>query len=400
MNIHLRASKLGQLIDRCPACLEISNHLHCDLSGKGTDTLSCDPVVPCKDNDLWGVNLRARIAAPPAIPDCHLLKPPQSGRRLGQLAVAQLGSLQRGCIRFGGCRKGRVNIGKGLKLHDELCPPDQRIACCLPYPIDNGGDNRNIARMTHNFLHGNRPKLGDIAVAFALLSRLSLPFKPDYTRGAEAAWAYPLVGAAIGAIGMGLGGAALGLGLPLSVAGIIALAALILSTGAMHEDGLSDVADGFWGGWSVEDRLTIMKDSHVGVYGVIALTLSLLLRASLIITVLPQAPLALIAIAALSRAPMVVLMRFLPNPRATGLSRSVGTPSNVTTGGAAILACLITLGLIGPLSGLLVIGVAALAAFGLGLLAKAKIGGQTGDVLGASQQITEIVALATLAAVL
>jgi len=254
--------------------------------------------------------------------------------------------------------------------------------------------------MTHNFLHGNRPKLGDIAVAFALLSRLSLPFKPDYTRGAEAAWAYPLVGAAIGAIGMGLGGAALGLGLPLSVAGIIALAALILSTGAMHEDGLSDVADGFWGGWSVEDRLTIMKDSQVGVYGVIALTLSLLLRASLIITVLPQAPLALIAIAALSRAPMVVLMRFLPNPRAAGLSRSVGTPSNVTTGGAAILACLITLGLIGPLSGLLVIGVAALAAFGLGLLAKAKIGGQTGDVLGASQQITEIVALATIAAVL
>ncbi len=268
-----------------------------------------------------------------------------------------------------------------------------------PYPIDNGGDNKNIARMTHNFLHGNRPKLGDIAVAFALLSRLSLPFKPDYTRGAEAAWAYPLVGAAIGAIGMGLGGAALGLGLPLSVAGIIALAALILSTGAMHEDGLSDVADGFWGGWSVEDRLTIMKDSHVGVYGVIALTLSLLLRASLIITVLPQAPLALIAIAALSRAPMVVLMRFLPNPRATGLSRSMGTPSNVTTGGAAILACLITLVLIGPLSGLLVIGVAALAAFGLGLLAKAKIGGQTGDVLGASQQITEIVALATIAAV-
>ena len=97
---------------------------------------------------------------------------------------------------------------------------------------------------------------------------------------------------------------------------------------------------------------------------------------------------------------MVVLMRFLPNPRATGLSRSVGTPSNVTTGGAAILACLITLGLIGPLSGLLVIGVAALAAFGLGLLGKAKIGGQTGDVLGASQQITEIVALATIASVL
>ncbi|MCV2874956.1 adenosylcobinamide-GDP ribazoletransferase [Rhodobacteraceae bacterium XHP0102] len=254
--------------------------------------------------------------------------------------------------------------------------------------------------MAHNPLQGSLPKLGDIGVAFALLSRLPLPIKPDYSRGAEAAWAYPIVGAVIGAIGMGLGGAALGIGLPLTVAGLIALGAMIMASGALHEDGLSDVADGFWGGWSVQDRLRIMKDSHVGVYGVVALILSLLLRVSLIITLIAQTPLALIAIAALSRAPMVAMMRYMPNPRSDGLSQKVGQTSGLSTGISAALGLALCVALIGPLEGLAVFLIAGIAAFFLAALAQAKIGGQTGDVLGASQQVSEIAALAACVALL
>ncbi len=292
-----------------------------------------------------------------------------------------------------------MNICLALKNRHGT-PKDENIACGPCYPIEKPKDNRNFVDMAHNPFQGSVPKLGDIGVAFALLSRLPLPVKPDYTRGAEAAWAYPIVGAVIGAIGMGLGGAALGMGLPLPVAGLIALGAMIMASGALHEDGLADVADGFWGGWTVEQRLTIMKDSHVGVYGVVALILSLLLRASLIMTLIAQTPLALIAIAALSRVPMVAIMRYMPNPRSDGLSHKVGQTSILSTWIAAAIGLALCATLIGPLEGLAVVLIAGIAAFCLAAIAQAKIGGQTGDVLGASQQITEIAALAACVALL
>ena len=114
---------------------------------------------------------------------------------------------------------------------------------------------------------------GDLRLALGLLTRLPLPSTPDMARGAQAAWAWPLAGlapAALAALAMALGSA---LGVLPGVAAALGLAVSVMVTGAMHEDGLADTADGLWGGWTPERRLEIMKDSRIGAYGVIALIL-------------------------------------------------------------------------------------------------------------------------------
>jgi len=175
------------------------------------------------------------------------------------------------------------------------------------------------------------------------------------------------------------------------------IATLVIITGAMHEDGLADSADGLWGGWEKDRRLEIMKDSRIGAYGVLALVLSLGLRWVALAAVTEAGALwpVVIGTAALSRAAMVGVMHALPNARTDGLSRSVGRPPRaaalVASGiGGAVWLLLSASG--GPLFA------AIIAAAACGLIAKAKIGGQTGDTLGATQQITEIVVLLAVVA--
>ncbi|MBT8411793.1 MAG: adenosylcobinamide-GDP ribazoletransferase, partial [Octadecabacter sp.] len=159
----------------------------------------------------------------------------------------------------------------------------------------------------------------------------------------------------------------------------------------------ADSADGLWGGWEKDRRLEIMKDSRIGAYGVLALVLSLGLRWVALIAVVEAGALwpVVIGTAALSRAAMVGLMYALPNARTGGLSRSVGRPPRA----AALLASGIGGGVWlvlsasgGPLFAALI------AAVVCGLIAQAKIGGQTGDILGATQQITEIAVLLAVVA--
>ncbi|WP_319826483.1 adenosylcobinamide-GDP ribazoletransferase [Thalassovita sp.] len=238
----------------------------------------------------------------------------------------------------------------------------------------------------------------DVAVALSLLTRLPLRLsKAAYARGAAASWAYPLAGIVPGGIGGLAGLAALPVG-P-EFAALVAIALSVLLTGAMHEDGLADVADGFWGGWDRARRLEIMKDSAIGTYGVMALVLGFAARwwalGALFAT--GHGLLAALAAGLLSRAGMPVLMAALPNARDGGLSRSVGRPG----WGTAALAVGLALVLTGAVLGWAMIPatvLAALAVAALGLLAKAKIGGQTGDVLGASQQLSEIAVLVALVA--
>ena len=241
----------------------------------------------------------------------------------------------------------------------------------------------------------------DIALALVLLTRLPLPRLPAeaFQRQAQAAWAFPLAGLATALPAIGVGGLALIAGLPASVVAGLILTVQILLTGAMHEDGLADCADGFWGGFTPERRLEIMKDSRIGAYGVLALVLTIGLRWSALTALIPVAGLVpVLAIAMLSRAPMAFLMAHLPNARTSGLAQSVGRPglNSAWLGAALSLAlCLPILGL-SPLLAMTLI--MALAAISVALLAKRKIGGQTGDVLGATQQITEIALLLTLTA--
>ncbi len=237
----------------------------------------------------------------------------------------------------------------------------------------------------------------DLLAALGLLTRFPVIVDSDraMARGAASAWAYPLVGVIIGVILAAATALMLWVGLPSGVVAGLVLALSVILTGAMHEDGLADAADGLWGGWTPARRLEIMKDSHIGVYGVCAIALSLLLRFLALAGIVSLGAywVVFIAVGALSRSAMVVLMATLPNARDGGLSKSVGRPPTATAWIAVVIALVVTV-----VSGYpLLIIVAGLTALACGLIARSKIGGQTGDILGATQQVTEI---ATLIAVL
>jgi len=250
-----------------------------------------------------------------------------------------------------------------------------------------------------------RPKLSDISMALGLLSRFPVPaafFPTDTTRpAAYAAWAYPLVGLLAGGISLAMLLAALHLGLPAAISAILAVLANIIFTGAMHEDGLADCADGFWGGWTAERRLEIMKDSQIGTYGVLALLTSVALKAAALCAIMGQSLWmeGIICAAIASRAAMVSVMFALPNVRTSGLSGRTGRPPRTAillAVGIGIAAILLAM----PSVAVSLILVSALATCAAACIARTKIGGQTGDVLGATQQIVEVAVLLTCVAVL
>jgi adenosylcobinamide-GDP ribazoletransferase len=237
---------------------------------------------------------------------------------------------------------------------------------------------------------------GDLAVALSLLTRLPVPL--DHARaGARAgaaAWAYPLVGALVGATTGGAYAALAALGAAPGLAAAAALAAGLLLTGALHEDGLADVADGFGGGFTPERRLEIMRDSRHGTYGVAALTLALLAKWSLLAALSgPEAVAALAAAAALGRAVMGPALRWTPPARRDGLGAGAGRPAAAPALAAAALGAALALALGAPPAAL---AAAALAALAVVALARRLIGGQTGDVLGAAALLAEIAALGTM----
>lgn len=242
---------------------------------------------------------------------------------------------------------------------------------------------------------GGRFRAADLSMAFGLLTRLPLPY-PDFDvaparPAAHAAWAYPLVGIAVALLAALVAWVLDICGLPAQITAGFVLLAMVICTGAMHEDGLADCADGFWGGWDVARRLAIMKDSQIGSYGVIALVLSLLLRWGGIALMINADALlgALVCAAVTSRAAMVTVMYHLPRARSGGLSAQTGKPSGAATLLAVGIALLVAL-LTPQVSVFWLIVVSTALTLGGITIARHKIGGQTGDVLGATQQITEI----------
>lgn len=190
------------------------------------------------------------------------------------------------------------------------------------------------------------------------------------------------------------------------VAATLALAVSALVTGALHEDGLADVADGFGGGRTRERRLEIMRDSRIGAYGGTALFLVLALRAGALATLLDRAglhaALVLLLAAAISRAAALAPMVLLAPARPGGAGASVGRPTGTTVGiaaGLCLLLALIGLALGLPLLGLvLTLLLAPALSLALCALARDRIGGQTGDVIGACQQVAEVGALLVMLA--
>jgi adenosylcobinamide-GDP ribazoletransferase len=257
---------------------------------------------------------------------------------------------------------------------------------------------------------------GQFLAAWHLLTRLPLPLTPPAEAAAigRGAWAFPLIGAAIGAIGGGALWLAAWIGLPALAAAALALGAMALATGALHEDGLADTADGLGGGGSREAKLAIMRDSRIGAYGVLALVLATVLRAGAL-TSLPaiSAAAALVAAAALGRAAATVPMALLPPARADGLGHATRGTSPARAVAAQVIAALAAgaaLGLalwlreVAPRTVLVAGATALVAAASVGLavtaLARRHIGGFTGDIAGAAAFLGETAALLALAAAL
>ena len=156
----------------------------------------------------------------------------------------------------------------------------------------------------HNNLNIISRWMKDVLLAVVFLTRLPVKLGEDTEspKLAEVIWTFPVVGVFIGALASFVMLIGFQLGLDPLICGLLAVAAQALITGALHEDGLADVADGFGGGNKVVDKLRIMRDSCVGTYGVLALVFSVAIRASLIASMTTQtiAVLALIFIFALA----------------------------------------------------------------------------------------------------
>jgi adenosylcobinamide-GDP ribazoletransferase len=237
---------------------------------------------------------------------------------------------------------------------------------------------------------------GSFAVAMAFFTRL--PVDPR-ARGdwklADSAWAFPLVGAGIGAATALVFLLAQLLGLVGWLAGLLAVLASVAITGALHEDGLADTADGLFGSHDREARLAIMRDSRHGSFGVLAIVLSVLLRAAALAAIgdVIHGGMALIAAHAASRAPLPAVMRALPAARADGLSATAGTPGTSDVAAAAAIGAVVTLTALGPMRGAIALCIVGLAIFAVARFAQRRVGGHTGDILGAIEQTGEIVML-------
>jgi adenosylcobinamide-GDP ribazoletransferase len=231
---------------------------------------------------------------------------------------------------------------------------------------------------------------------------------PDSEWLVRSAQFFPLVGTLIGLVSA----AALllaSLVLGPAIAALIAVLASILITSGFHEDGLADTADGFGGGWTVEQRLTIMKDSRIGTYGTLALIFSIALR----VAALAEMPAwtgaaALIASGAAGRGVVLPIIGWMKYAGNTSAMKVTYAPSSLRTGeiGFATIVVLLALAPLAaastgfPFEALVGICCGVVLAVVIALWSRRLIGGYTGDVLGAIEQVFEIGFLLGVAAVI
>lgn len=243
--------------------------------------------------------------------------------------------------------------------------------------------------------------------ALAFLSRIPVGSRPfadigaDY-RPADDAQFYPLCGVIIalpGAVILFVGDS---FDWPALLTALLALLATMMLTGALHEDGLADMADGFGGGRDADHRLTIMKDHAIGTYGALVLAMAILLQAAALESLGSAAPLSFIAVHALSRAFMVAHWTSLPLARAGGTAGRAGTPTahsrNMAVfGGVVFFAVVAGYAFQWTLAASFAMGMGACMFFLFNGVCRRLIGGHTGDTIGATQMLTSIAASATLA---
>lgn len=240
-------------------------------------------------------------------------------------------------------------------------------------------------------------------VALQFLTRLPVParvgFDPQWLN--DSARHFPAVGACVGLLAAGVLWAAANL-FPMGVAVGLSMAATVCLTGAFHEDGLADTCDALGGAVSRERALAIIKDSRIGTYGAVGLLLVLGLKAAALAALpLAWALPALVLGHTVSRTAAVSLIRFLPyagdvdQAKAKPLARRISAPGLVVAFGWAVL---VSAGVVvsSPQSGavvLLALGLAAAGTWACAWWFQRRLGGITGDTLGATQQLTELLML-------
>lgn len=236
----------------------------------------------------------------------------------------------------------------------------------------------------------------DLHVAASFFTRVPFPHQGEAGGEslARALRAAPLVGLGVGLLGGVTFALTRALGLAPLPSALLTLASMTALTGALHEDGLADLADGI-AGRETGERLAIMHDSRTGVFGTLALIFSLGLRAGALAQIGSSgaAAAALAAAAAASRGLMPLMILWLEPARRDGLAAMLGKPAQEVLATAAALGAIAALVLLGPGPGLAALALGLAGLFGVVTLAEHKLGGYTGDVLGAAQQVVEIAVL-------
>jgi len=251
------------------------------------------------------------------------------------------------------------------------------------------------------FLH--TPIVAETAACLRFYSRLA-PHGAAAEEFAFSARAAPLAGAVVGGYGALALVAARAIGLAPLPAAACAIAALVAITGALHEDGLADTADGFGGGATRERKLEIMRDSRLGAFGGAALVLSLVSRVAALAAIGERgwllAVAALVCVGAVSRTAGLLPLLLSAPARVDGAGAAMARPELAMLRTAALICC--SLSLLPIFAGAHPFRVfasllgAALASAGVARLSVKQIGGFTGDTLGAAQQAAEIGALLIL----
>ena len=208
---------------------------------------------------------------------------------------------------------------------------------------------------------------------------------------------FPLVGVIVGAIGAAATELA-ALVLPIGSAVLLGMVATVLVTGGFHEDGFADSCDGFGGGWDKAQVLAIMKDSRIGSYGVLALGLALLTKFNALLEIdaayePPGLACALVAGHAVSR--MAALWPLLgldyvrpddPAARSAAVAARPGGPALALPLLCGLAPCLLLSGV----ETLIALGAVAATAFAATAYFRRRLGGYSGDCLGATQQLCEL----------
>lgn len=235
-------------------------------------------------------------------------------------------------------------------------------------------------------------------VALQFFTRIPVPawvgYQPDWLH--QSARYFPLVGLLVGAIAAAVYAACAWLW-PAPVAAILSTAAAIYLTGSFHEDGFADMVDGFGGGLTRERVLEIMKDSRIGSYGAVALVLLLGLKVSVLSLMAPGMAVAALLLAhPLSRLAASSLIFTLDYARENGKAKPMAQRMRPAEFAVACVCVALPAVVLGATQGLewAAIGASVIAAGGvaawLGAKCMRRIGGYTGDCLGAVQQVAEV----------